>query len=280
MALEPTDPRLDRYARAYDQEIAPIWSARFAEPLLRGLALPPKVQALDVGCLSGDVIVELLARMDGAGRIIAIDPRAAMVDIARRKITALGALGDRSVFFRTESITTLPFANDVYDLVVSNLGLYEHPDPKHLVAELTRVARPGGNVRFSLPLAGTFRQLHDLYNEVLLRMGREDAATRLASYVDSYPSFERCREWCQTAGLDATIERGSFTILFRSGREFFYSPFIEFGPLSAWRAIAGEGPQVPETFNALKGTIDTYFDRHPFEITVQTAVVVGKKAQA
>lgn len=279
MALEPTDPRHERYARAYDQEIAPIWSRRFSEPLLRGLALPAKVQVLDVGCLSGDVIVELLARMDGAGRIIAIDPRAPLLDIARRKIAALGPLGERSVFFRTEPISSLSFATDVYDLVVSNLGLHEHANPKHLVSEMVRVCRPGGEVRFSLPLTGTFGQLHDIYGEVLLRRGDDQAAARLASYVASYPTFDMCQAWCQAAGLNASIEVGSFTVLFRSGREFFYSPFIEAGPLSAWRAIAGEGAQVPEVFGALKTTIDTYFDKRPFEITVQTAAVVGRKKE-
>lgn len=280
MALEPSDPRYERYARAFDLEIAPIWSARFAEPMLRGLSLRPKVQVLDVGCLTGDVIVELLARMEGAGRIIAIDPRAPMVDVARRKVAALGPLGERAVFFRTEPIAKLAFADDVYDLVVSNLALHEHADPKHLLVELARVCRPGGEVRCALPLAGTFGQLHDLYREVLMRRGDDEAIARLEAYIATYPTYEQIQGWCAAAGLAARIELSTFTILFRSGREFFYSPFIESGPLSAWRDIVGDVARVPEVFNALKQTIDTYFDKRPFEISVHAAAVVARKVEA
>ena len=59
--------------------------------------------------------------------MIAIDDSSLMLDVARKKIAEMGAKG---VFFRTESaVPKLSFADDVYDVVVCNLGLLEMPNP-------------------------------------------------------------------------------------------------------------------------------------------------------
>ena len=77
--------REDKLAKLYDAEILPIWSRRFGKLLLRDLALPPKAMVLDVGCGTGYPALDLLRKMDGEGRIIAIDPSSPMLDEARAK---------------------------------------------------------------------------------------------------------------------------------------------------------------------------------------------------
>ena len=39
-----------------------------------------------------------------------------------------------------------------------------------------------------------------------------------------------------------------FTLLFKSSREFFFAPLIEYGPLADWKAIAGKGKQMQDVF--------------------------------
>ena len=77
-------------------------------------------------------------------RLIAIDASSAMLDVARRKVADLGPLGKKGVFFRTESaVPKLSFADDVYDLVVCNLGLSRDAEPRDRAARLRARVQAG-----------------------------------------------------------------------------------------------------------------------------------------
>src|SRR3984885_15613334 len=113
--------------------------------LLRNLAVPDRCQVLDVSCGTGYPTVEILRRMSEGSRLIAIDASSAMLDVARRKVSDLGPLGKKGVFFRTESaVPKLSFADDVYDLLVCNLGLDEMPSLDAALHDFTRVTQRGG----------------------------------------------------------------------------------------------------------------------------------------
>ena len=91
---------IEKLARIYDDEIAPCWGKRFGKLLLRGLVVPDGGQVLDVSCGTGDPTIEILRRLTEGSRLIAIDESSAMLDVVRRKVAALGALGKKA-FFRT-----------------------------------------------------------------------------------------------------------------------------------------------------------------------------------
>ncbi|MGZ3442523.1 MAG: class I SAM-dependent methyltransferase [Polyangia bacterium] len=268
--------KADKLAKIYDAEILPIWSRRFGKLLLRDLALPPKAMVLDVGCGTGYPALDILSRMDGEGRIIAIDPSSPMLDEARTKA---GRLSGKRIFFRSESATPrLVFADDVYDLVVCNAGLDELDDPERAIREFARVAKPGGRVAVTLPLAGTFNEFFDLYREVLAKLDRQDAIDRLDAHMTHYPPIEQVEAWFEDAGLvDVKSEWDTFTLLFKSSREFFFAPLIEYGPLAGWKAIAGKGQPMQDAFWHLKSTIDAYYAGGSFAVTVNAGIVRGRK---
>jgi ubiquinone/menaquinone biosynthesis C-methylase UbiE len=185
----------DKLAKVYDAEILPIWSRRFGRLLLRDLALPPKAMVLDVGCGTGYPALEILRRMDGEGRIIAIDQSSPMLDEARVKA---GRLSGKRIFFRSEAATPkLTFADDVYDLVVCNAGLDEIDDPEGAIRDFVRVAKPGGRVAVTMPLAGTFNEFYDLFREVLHKLDRGDALDRLEEYLAQKPPLEQLEAWLE-----------------------------------------------------------------------------------
>ncbi|HEX4460109.1 MAG TPA: methyltransferase domain-containing protein [Polyangia bacterium] len=269
----------DKLAKIYDAEILPIWSRRFGRLLLRDLALPPKAMVLDVGCGTGYPALEILRRMDAEGRIIAIDASSPMLDEARVKA---GRLSGKRIFFRSEAATPkLTFADDVYDLVVCNAGLNEIEDPEGAIRDFVRVAKPGGRVAVTMHLAGTFHEFYDLFREVLHKLDRGDALDRLEEYLAREPALEQLEAWLEDAGLvDLKTEYDSFSLLFKSSREFFFAPLIEYGPLADWKAIAGKGQQMQDVFWHLKAAIDTYFAGRPFAVTVEAGCVRGRKALA
>ena len=270
--------QVEKLARIYDDEIAPCWGTRFSKLLLRNLVVPERGQVLDVSCGTGAPTIEILRRMSEGSRLIAIDESSAMLDVVRRKVAELGPLGKKGVFFRTESaVPKLSFADDVYDLVVCNLGLGDMPSIEVALRDFARVAKPGGEVRCTLPLAGTFEEFHDLYREVLVKHDKHEALERLENHIARYPTFERIERCLAAANLTGSIEVEEFSLLFRSSREFFFAPVIEYGPLAAWKAIAGSGQDMQDMFWYIKEAIDAYFGDRPFHVTVKASCVIGKK---
>lgn len=269
--------RADKMAKIYDAEMLPVWGHRFGKMLLRDLKIPPKAMVLDVGCGTGYPALELLKRMTDDGRIIAIDAASAMLDEARKKA---GALSGKRIFFRSENAwPKLPFAADVYDTVICNSVLQEMEDPELAIREFVRVTRPDGEVRITLPLAGTFAEFHDLLREVLIKSDRKDAIDRLDLYLSRYPPLEQARAWFEDAGcVDIHAEYEIYTLLFKSSREFFFAPVIEFGPLVSWKEIAGTGAQMQSVFWQCKQAIDTYFAGSSFAVTIVAGCVRGRKS--
>ncbi len=275
VAVHKRTQHQEKLARIYDDQIAPVWGSRFGKMLLRNLALPERGQILDIACGTGYPLVEVLRRKGEGARVIAIDASSAMLDIARRKVADLGGKG---VFFRTESpIPKLSFADDVYDLVLCNLGLAEMPNLGSALVDFTRVTKLGGEVRCTLPLAGTWEEFHDIFREVLVKHDRHDALDRLDRHLASYPTVDDCCAQMIGAGLDPTVEVEEFTLLFKSSREFFFAPVIEYGPLAAWKEIAGTGQELQDTFWYIKEAIDAYFGERAFQVTVKAGCLIGHK---
>lgn len=279
MTVNPTRTlKVEKLARIYDAEIAPVWGSRFGKLLLRDLKMPAKGQVLDISCGTGWPTTEILRRMSDGSRLIAIDASSAMLDVARRKVADLGPLGKKGVFFRTESpVPKLSFADDVYDLVVCNLGLDEMPSLEVALRDFARVCKTGGQVRCTLPLAGTFEEFHDLYREVLTKHDKHEALERLERHAARYPTLEHVERCMKTANLDGTIEHEEFTLLFKSSREFFFAPVIEYGPLQEWKDIAGDGQEMQDTFWYIKEAIDAYYEGRPFQVTVKAGCIAGTK---
>src|SRR5512139_995887 len=248
--------------------------------LLRNLAVPEKGQVLDISCGTGWPTIEILRRMHDGSRLIAIDASSAMLDVARRKVADMGPLGKKGVFFRTESpVPKLSFADDVYDLVVCNLGLAEMPNIDSALRDFARVAKLGGEVRCTLPLAGTFQEFNDLYREVLIKHDKHDALERLDRHIARYPAIEHIERCMKSANLAGHIELEEFSLLFKSSREFFFAPVIEYGPLQDWKDIAGGGQEMQDVFWYIKEAIDAYFDGRPFQVTVKAGCIIGKKQE-
>jgi ubiquinone/menaquinone biosynthesis C-methylase UbiE len=270
--------RLDKMARVYDDEILPIWSQRFGRMLVRDLEVPPRSMILDVGCGTGYPSLELLKRMD-EGRIIAIDPLGPLLDIARKKA---GDLAGKRIFFRSEAATyKLAFADEVYDLVISNLGLMRLDSPRKAVSEFARVTKCHGRTMITLPLAGTYNEFFDIYREVLTKNDQHEVLSRLEDHIALSPDVDTVVSWMEEAGLgDLEVEVEEFSLLFKSSREFFFAPVIEFGPLSAWKEVAGKGKAMQEIFWNIKESIDAYFSDRAFEITVKAGCFKGTKPEA
>jgi hypothetical protein len=132
----------------------------------------------------------------------------------------------------------------------------------------------------TLPLAGTYAEFYDIYREVLTKSDQHDVLERLEAQILKNPDAEEAASWMEGAGLeDVDVEVEDFSLLFKSSREFFFAPVIEYGPLAAWKEIAGKGQTMQEIFWQIKESIDAYFRERAFEITVKAGCLRGIKPE-
>src|SRR5262249_39822538 len=53
VTIQKRSLKIEKLARIYDDEIAPVWGSRFGKLLLRNLTLPARGQVLDISCGTG-----------------------------------------------------------------------------------------------------------------------------------------------------------------------------------------------------------------------------------
>lgn len=291
----PARPLHERLLKTFDEEIHPVWNARFEALVKDGLPQPLTGAVLELGCGAGSLTAELLRRHQGPGRIVSIDPSAALVDEARMRLgdSITGRLSGK-VFLRVQDKRPkLPFAEETFDVVIA------HPGPadarlnfveweKQLI-EHTRVMAPGATLLATRPLRDSFGEVLDLLDEVLLRLEDEPRRQRLRAHRNAQPDGPALAAAAERMGLtDVQVTVDRWELLFRSGRELFYSPVIEQGPLPTWKSIVappgddGVTPeqrqqQVQAVFSVLKETMDTYTAGQAFALTVAGARLSGRK---
>jgi len=110
---------------------------RDAEAFYRRLAIKPGAQLLDVACGAGQL--SLIAARAGA-RVTGCDIASNWLVQARRSAAAEGL----TIVFEEGDAEGLPYGDATFDAVVSLIGAMFAPHPELVVAEFTRVCRPGG----------------------------------------------------------------------------------------------------------------------------------------
>jgi ubiquinone/menaquinone biosynthesis C-methylase UbiE len=106
--------------------------------------LQPGEQALDVGCGTGTLALEVARRVGRTGRVVGIDPSAKQIARARAKAARRHA----PVEFQTAVIEQLPFSDQTFDVVFSTLMMHHLPAPlkRQGLAEIARVLNPSGRL--------------------------------------------------------------------------------------------------------------------------------------
>jgi SAM-dependent methyltransferase len=119
----------DRFMGRYSVLLAPLF-ADFA-----GIAEGMRV--LDVGCGPGALTAELVSKV-GARAVTAVDPSDSFVTAAAQR--------HPGVDVRRATAEQLPFADDTFDVAVSQLVVHFMTDPVAGLGEMARVTSRGGTV--------------------------------------------------------------------------------------------------------------------------------------
>lgn len=140
------------------------WRRRAARECLT--AQPQKI--LDLGCGTGDLVIELARLAANNVALIGLDYSQPMLRIAASKAKSL--MGKRNISFTHGDAANLPFPDGYFDCVAISFAFrnltYKNPLAGRHIAEILRVLSPGGRcviVESSQPRGEIIRGLFHLY---------------------------------------------------------------------------------------------------------------------
>ena len=159
--------------------------------------LPAEWVVADIGTGTGFLLGHLAKRF---ARVIAVDPAAAMLEVARSRPELAGR---DNIEFRSGDLAHVPIEDRTVDLAVAALVLHHAVDPSQALSELHRIARPGGRL---LLIEQAAEQCREFYEQMHDRWWGFDP-TELAGRVAA-AGFERIsHSWLDSA--EQTNREGS-----------------------------------------------------------------------
>ena len=123
------------YLEGADSRLRALSRARYAL-----LELRPGNRVIDVGCGLGDNARELASLVGPQGGVVALDASETMVAEARRR----SAGSNLPIDFVTGDAHALKFDDNTFDACWVERRALDTADPARAIAEMVRVAKPGG----------------------------------------------------------------------------------------------------------------------------------------
>ena len=163
--------------------------------LLSQLEIRSDSLILDIGCATGNLTLRL-PEVCSPQKVVGVDLSSKALSIARTHAQETG-LGNFE--FLCASARQLPFGDEAFDAVVSNIVFHLIPDQRQALAEVTRVLRPSGSAVLQFLGGGEVvpemtKIVRDVWSELLPGTGPPQLFYRL--------SVEEAEEYLTDLGID------------------------------------------------------------------------------
>jgi len=210
-----------------------FWSSRFGAMLFDHLDLRRGVRGLDVACGAGFPLFELAHMHGPSSRFTGLDLWREALNRARRKIAVYGL---NNVDLCEADAASMPFANESFDLIISNLGINNFADPAAVIAECHRVARPRARIVVTTNLTGHMAEFYELFRrtvpqELIPALEAQEAHRGTRTSVEQLLSGGGFK-------IKRVIE-GEFFLRFADGTAMFRHHLVQFF-LDGWRSVTDD----------------------------------------
>ena len=185
-------------AEAYEELFVPALFAQWAPLMIDIARIQEGQRVLDVACGTGVLARAAADRVGRTGSVVGLDLNPAMLEVAANTRS--------DIEWRQGDAMNLPFGENEFDAVLCQSALFFFPDVEVAVAEMARVARPGGAVAIQ-----TYVSLDDQpgyldLDAVVRRVAAEDALPLLDTYWSQGDLSILCKTLSQ-AGLEVVETR-------------------------------------------------------------------------
>jgi arsenite methyltransferase len=236
---QPYDYNTPQMASVFDE--LSFWSSRFGAILFEHLELRRNIDILDLACGAGFPTFELAHVHGGSCRVTGIDVWKEALDRARSKLAVYDLPNVKLV---EADGANMPFADGEFDLIVSNLGINNFPDPQAVLSECFRVAKPGARIVLTTNIKGHMREFYEVFRETLRELDKPEYLQRLDTNEGHRGTKESVCELVERSGFKVTrvIEAG-FRMRYLDGSALLNHFLTKFGFLEGWRNVVDPGDE-------------------------------------
>jgi ubiquinone/menaquinone biosynthesis C-methylase UbiE len=259
-----------------DLYVATDWGERFAELIDKHVEVPQKGRMLYVASGTGGHALAMQERVGDKLELICIDENEECLELGRVKAIAVRADPE----FRRAQLEALSFEDDQFDLVVGDASLVATERLPEMIAEMVRVAAPGGKVALSLVTYSSFGEFFSVYWEALRNLGIEDHEHDVESLITELPTITAVEMMLTREGLEnvaSWLQIEEFD--YESGEEFLNAPLITDFLLTRWLESLPEAEAQARVAKEIARIIDVERQDMNFSLTVKATLVVGRKTK-
>lgn len=149
----------DLVAKKYDNPSLRFFPA-CADKLVEFAKLKPSDQVLDIATGTGMVAMAAAQRLQGSGRVQAIDLSKNMIQQAKTNIENTDI---DNVDFQVMDAENLKFESNYFDVITCSYGLFFMPDMSAALKNWLSVLKPGGKLIFTSFAASAFKPLTEIF---------------------------------------------------------------------------------------------------------------------
>lgn len=192
------------------------------------------VSAFRVG--TGFPLLELAQRLGTSCRAIGIDPWRAATERAGAKLRIWKIPNAALITGRAEQ---MPFADNSFDLIVSNNGLNNVSDQRRVLLECFRISRPGAQMVLTLNLPDTMKEFYQPFEQVLRELGKTAEIQKVRDHLLSKRQpLQSTTALISRSGfrIDRILE-DSFYLRFLNGQALLNHSFIKLAFTDGWKSI-------------------------------------------
>ena len=230
------DPNSSQFALYYNG--LPFWSANFGQLMLDNIPIKEKMAVLDVGCGTGFPLLELAERLGSGAELAGIDPWNAATEFLRSKIDFSGYSNINVISGSSEEI---PFQDNYFDLIVSNLGLNNFENKEVILRECKRVLATEGKLAITTNYKGHMSEFYEAYRQSLIELKLEQYIDAVHADENRRLSIPEIQSLFVKEGFEASnTVKGSFYLRYPSGTAFLESKFIQMAFMESWKNLLPE----------------------------------------
>ena len=270
-----TEANMDDAVFLSAQDDFPLWSAPFGLMLLDHIRLRPKIKALDIGFGSGFPLLELAQRLGKSSTVYGIDPHKAAHERTRYKMNILKI---QNVQLIEGDASSMPFSDDTFDIIVSNLGVNNFDDPQKIFTECFKVARVGAQIVLATNPKGHMDTFYLAFEQTLKELHKDDLMLDLTAHIEHRLTAETICRQLERSGFKITgVYQDSFWLRFLDGTTFFSHALIKTGFLDDWKQLIPERDR-KKVFTALEKNLNHFSNSAgTLELTIPMVCIDAEK---
>lgn len=246
-------------AEMYESKFVPALFADWAPHVVEMGDVSTGHAVLDAACGTGIVARIAVQRVGPHGRVVGVDLNQAMLTVAERVCP--------DVELRQADITSLPFDDETFDVVLCQMALMFFPDRTAAIREMGRVVKPHGTVVVMVPSSLDAQPAYRPLVELAARHAGPEAVAMLSAYW-ACGDLDDLLDTTRDAGLEVLSTRTRMGTASFDSIDEFVSVEVESTPVRErltdheYDTLRREANRVLENFVAADGTAQIPIEGH------------------